>query len=82
MRRGKLFDFGKSIKKRAAFTVRNQTLNKKVLKMKKNETSKIQKQFWILNEIYQNSGAYNLFSVFELSKHLNLNICSLQLNHS
>ena len=35
--------------------------------MKKVGVSKIQKQFWILNEIYPNSGAYNLFSVFRLS---------------
>ena len=33
--------------------------------------SKIQKQFWILNEIYPNSGAYNLYSVFKLSEPLN-----------
>jgi tyrocidine synthetase-3 len=39
--------------------------------MKKVEISKIQRQFWILNEIYPKSGAYNLFSVFKLSKPLN-----------
>ena len=39
--------------------------------MRKNGTSKVQKQFWMLNEIYPNSGAYNLFSVFELSQPLN-----------
>ena len=39
--------------------------------MKKNGVSKTQKQFWILNEIYPNSGSYNLFSVFKLSKPLN-----------
>jgi amino acid adenylation domain-containing protein len=40
--------------------------------MKKVEVSKIQKQFWILNEIYPKSGAYNLFSVFRLSEPLNV----------
>jgi len=39
--------------------------------MKKVDVSKIQKQFWILNEIYPKSGAYNLFSVFKLNKPLN-----------
>jgi NRPS condensation-like uncharacterized protein len=39
--------------------------------MKKSGISKIQKQFWILNEIYPNSGAYNLFSVFKFNKPLN-----------
>ena len=41
-----------------------------VSKMKKVQVSKIQKQFWILNEIYPKSGAYNLFSVFRLSEPL------------
>ncbi|MCE5345210.1 MAG: amino acid adenylation domain-containing protein [Bacteroidales bacterium] len=39
--------------------------------MKKVDVSKIQKQFWILNEIYPKSGAYNLFSVFKLNRPLN-----------
>ncbi len=39
--------------------------------MRKTEVSKIQKQFWILNKIYPDSGAYNLFSVFRLSEPLN-----------
>jgi len=39
--------------------------------MKRVDVSKIQKQFWILNEIYSKSGAYNLFSVFKLSEPLN-----------
>jgi hypothetical protein len=39
--------------------------------MKRVEISKIQKQFWILNEIYPKSGAYNLFSVFKLNEPLN-----------
>jgi amino acid adenylation domain-containing protein len=39
--------------------------------MERKGTSKTQKQFWILNETNPNSGAYNLFSVFKLSKPLN-----------
>lgn len=39
--------------------------------MKKHLASKIQKQFWILNDMYPDRGTYNLFSVFELSATLN-----------
>lgn len=35
--------------------------------MKILEASKIQRQFWILNNMYSETGAYNLFSIFELS---------------
>ncbi len=38
--------------------------------MKRFQVSKIQKQFWILNGMNPDSGAYNLFSVFKVGKPL------------
>ncbi len=40
--------------------------------MKELVASKIQEQFWILNNMYPDSGTYNLFSVFELKGNLSI----------
>ncbi len=42
--------------------------------MKEIIASKIQKQFWILNNMYPDNGTYNLFSVFELRGNINITV--------